>query len=131
MASRIAWVRAAVALMAAVTPSWRKMRVFSGLETMHSAACTVLVWVLAIIVYAVPYVAAGLLTPMQAVFESTSGLRSFPIRCQEPRSDRSEPPSSPPSSSGSMFSSSSGSRWSGGSLLSLLGSWHRIGKDRR
>ena len=40
----------------------------------QAAACTVLVWVLAIIVYAVPYVAAGLLTPMQAVFESTSGL---------------------------------------------------------
>ena len=40
----------------------------------QASACTVLVWVLAIIVYAVPYVAAGLLTPMQAVFESTSGL---------------------------------------------------------
>ena len=33
-----------------------------------------LVWVLAIAVYALPYVAAGLLSPVQAVFESTSGL---------------------------------------------------------
>ena len=40
----------------------------------QAAACTVLVWVLAIAVYALPYVAAGLLSPVQAVFESTSGL---------------------------------------------------------
>lgn len=39
----------------------------------QAAACTVLVWVLAIAVYALPYVAAGLLSPVQAVFESTSG----------------------------------------------------------
>ena len=32
----MAWAKVAVALMAAVTPSWRKMAVFSGLDTMHS-----------------------------------------------------------------------------------------------
>ena len=36
MAERMAWATVAVALMAAVTPSWRKIRVFSGLDAMHS-----------------------------------------------------------------------------------------------
>lgn len=40
----------------------------------QAAACTVLVWVLAIIVYAIPYSVAGMLSPAQAIFESTSGL---------------------------------------------------------
>ena len=36
MASRIAWANVAVALMAVVMPSWRKILVFSGLDTMQS-----------------------------------------------------------------------------------------------
>lgn len=40
----------------------------------QAAACTVLVWLLAIIVYALPFIAADMLSPIQALFESTSGL---------------------------------------------------------
>ncbi len=40
----------------------------------QAAVCTVVVWIFAIATYAVPFVAAGLLTPDQAIFESTSGL---------------------------------------------------------
>ncbi|MCI2242669.1 TrkH family potassium uptake protein [Adlercreutzia faecimuris] len=44
------------------------------LSRRQAAACTVLVWLFAIAVYALPYLAAGMLSPAQALFESTSGL---------------------------------------------------------
>lgn len=40
----------------------------------EASACALVVWLVAIAVYAVPFVAAGLLDPFQAIFESTSGL---------------------------------------------------------
>lgn len=40
----------------------------------QAAACTVLVWLLAIVIYSLPFITAGMLSPVQAIFESTSGL---------------------------------------------------------
>lgn len=40
----------------------------------QAAVCTLLIWVIAIAVYAAPFVLAGMLTIPQAVYESTSGL---------------------------------------------------------
>ncbi|MCI2242127.1 TrkH family potassium uptake protein [Adlercreutzia faecimuris] len=44
------------------------------LSRRQAAVCTLLIWVIAVVVYAAPFVVAGLLTPVQAVFEATSGL---------------------------------------------------------
>lgn len=44
------------------------------LSRAEAAGVTVIIWILAIAVYALPLVAAGLLTVPQAVFEATSGL---------------------------------------------------------
>lgn len=40
----------------------------------QAAACTVLVWLLAIGIYSLPFIAAKMLSPVQALFEATSGL---------------------------------------------------------
>ena len=44
------------------------------LSRRQAAVCTLLIWALAVVAYAAPFVAAGLLTPVQALFEATSGL---------------------------------------------------------
>lgn len=45
-----------------------------ALSRAEAAGVTVLIWILAVAAYALPLVAAGLLTVPQAIFESTSGL---------------------------------------------------------
>lgn len=44
------------------------------LSRRQAAVCTLLVWMLAVVVYAAPFVVAGMLTPDQAFFEAASGL---------------------------------------------------------
>lgn len=44
------------------------------LNRAEAAACTMIVWLVAIGVYASPFCVAGMLTPAQAIFEATSGL---------------------------------------------------------
>ena len=44
------------------------------LTRIEAAGVTTLIWVLAVVAYAIPLVASGLLTVPQAIFESTSGL---------------------------------------------------------
>jgi trk system potassium uptake protein TrkH len=51
-----------------------KGRIGRPLDKRSSSARILMVWLLAIAVYAVPFVAAGMLDPFQALFESTSGL---------------------------------------------------------
>ncbi len=51
-----------------------KGKIEQPLDKRSSGACMLGVWLLAIVVYAVPFVAAGILDPFQALFESTSGL---------------------------------------------------------
>lgn len=51
-----------------------KGKVERPLDRHASSACMLGVWILAIVVYAVPFTAAGMLDPFQALFESTSGL---------------------------------------------------------
>lgn len=44
------------------------------LSRRQAAVCTLLVWMLAVVVYALPFVIAGMLNPAQAFFEAASGL---------------------------------------------------------
>ena len=46
----------------------------SSLSMREAAACTLSVWIFGILLYAIPFVLAGLLSPSLALFEATSGL---------------------------------------------------------
>lgn len=50
----------------------------------EAAACTFLIWVIGIIAYSAPFVLAGRLGPIQALFESTSGLTTTGLTLIDP-----------------------------------------------
>lgn len=50
----------------------------------EAAACTLIIWIIAIVVYAAPFCLAGMLSPAQALFEATSGLTTTGLSIVNP-----------------------------------------------